>query len=143
MPKSSRLTRMMDHGPGHPLAWIVWSVPAFFFLYEYILRILPGIIEHTLEREFAVNESQIGGALGMYYFAYAHAAGGGHPARRYVPDPAGGAAVLCAIGMVVFPMSSTEFAWRAAGSSSASDPRSPSPPSTWRWSGSPPGRCPC
>ncbi len=111
MPKSSRLTRMMDHGPGHPLAWIVWSVPAFFFLYEYILRILPGIIEHTLEREFAVNESQIGGALGMYYFAYA-------PMQLVVGillDRYGsrillaGAAVLCAIGMVVFPMSSTEF----------------------------------
>ena len=65
------LQRINQHGPGHPLAWIVWAVPAFFFLYEYILRILPGMIEQTLEREFAINESEMGGALGMYYFAYA------------------------------------------------------------------------
>ena len=111
MARTNGLQRINEHGPGHPLAWIVWSVPAFFFLYEYILRILPGVIEHTLEREFSIHESQIGGALGMYYFAYA-------PMQLVVGvllDRYGarvllaGAAVLCAIGMVIFPLSSTAF----------------------------------
>ncbi len=110
------LQRINQHGPGHPLAWIVWAVPAFFFLYEYILRILPGMIEQTLEREFAINESEMGGALGMYYFAYA-------PMQLVVGillDRYGarvllaGAAVLCVIGMTVFAMSSTQ--WGLAGS---------------------------
>ncbi len=111
MPRAIGLQRINEHGPGHPLAWVVWSVPAFFFLYEYILRILPGILERDLEREFSLTESQLGGALGMYYFAYA-------PMQLVVGvllDRYGarvllaGAAVICAIGMVVFPMSSTEF----------------------------------
>lgn len=111
MPRANGLQRVNEHGPGHPLAWIIWSVPAFFFLYEYILRILPGIIERDLEKEFALDQSQIGAGLGMYYFAYA-------PMQLVVGillDRYGarvllaGAAVICAIGMVVFPMSSTEF----------------------------------
>ncbi len=111
MARTNGLQRINEHGPGHPLAWIVWSVPAFFFLYEYILRILPGVIERTLEREFSLNESEMGGALGMYYFAYA-------PMQLVVGillDRYGarvllaGAAMFCAIGMVIFPMSSTQF----------------------------------
>ena len=111
MPRANGLIRVNSQGPGHPLAWIVWSVPAFFFLYEYILRIMPGIIEQDLEREFKLDESAIGGSLGMYYFAYA-------PMQLVVGvllDRFGarvllaGAAVICAVGLVVFSMSSTTF----------------------------------
>ncbi|MDG2201776.1 MAG: MFS transporter [Phycisphaerales bacterium] len=116
MSRANGLIRVNDHGPGHPLAWIVWSVPAFFFLYEYILRIMPGIIEKDLEHEFHIDEATIGGSLGMYYFAYA-------PMQLVVGillDRFGarvllaGAAVICAMGLIVFSMSSTT--WGLAGS---------------------------
>ena len=60
MPRANGLQRVNEHGPGHPLAWIIWSVPAFFFLYEYILRILPGIIERDLEAAEAAKHRVIG-----------------------------------------------------------------------------------
>ncbi|MAB83925.1 MAG: hypothetical protein CMJ24_10910 [Phycisphaerae bacterium] len=111
MARASGLTRINDHGPGHPLAWIVWSVPAFFFLYEYLLRIMPGIIEKDLEQEFGIDEAAMGGSLSMYYFAYAPM----QLAVGVLLDRFGarilltGAAVICVIGLVVFSMSTTPF----------------------------------
>ncbi|MEE3001431.1 MAG: MFS transporter [Planctomycetota bacterium] len=104
------LARVNDHGaPGHPMTWLVWFVPAIFFLYEYLLRVAPGVIEKDLEKQFHLDEGGMGGALGMYYYAYA-------PMQLVVGvllDRYGArllltlAAVFCSIGLVFFSMAET------------------------------------
>jgi sugar phosphate permease len=104
------LMRINSHGgPGHPMAWVVWLVPAIFFSFELILRLIPSMIETDLETEFQLDEAQMGGILGMYYYAYA-------PMQLVVGillDRYGarillaGAAVLCAFGLVLMSMAST------------------------------------
>ncbi|MDG2423417.1 MAG: MFS transporter [Phycisphaerales bacterium] len=66
-----RWRKIEAHGPGHPLAWVIWSVPAFFFLYEFILRIAPSLILPDLEKSMNISAGGIGAALGAYYYAYA------------------------------------------------------------------------
>lgn len=66
-----RWRRIEAHGPGHPLAWLIWSVPALFFLYEFILRIAPSLMLPDLESAMHLSEGGIGAALGAYYYAYA------------------------------------------------------------------------
>ncbi|MCH2133029.1 MAG: MFS transporter [Phycisphaerales bacterium] len=66
-----RWRRVEAHGPGHPLAWVIWSVPALFFLYEFILRIAPSLVLPELEQELNLTAGGIGAALGAYYYAYA------------------------------------------------------------------------
>lgn len=101
------LMRINEHGgPGHPMAWIVWLVPALFFSYELILRLMPSIIETDLETQFKLTDGEMGGVLGMYYYAYA-------PMQLVVGvllDRYGarvllsGAAVLCVIGLVLMSL---------------------------------------
>ena len=110
MIRHSGLMRINTHGgPGHPMAWVVWLVPALFFSYELILRLIPSMIESNLETEFQLDEAQMGGILGMYYYAYA-------PMQLVVGlllDRYGarlllaGAAILCAIGLVLMSMANT------------------------------------
>ena len=111
MIKPGGLMRINEHGgPGHPMAWIVWLVPALFFSYELILRLTPSIIETDLQSQFKINDAEMGGVLGMYYYAYA-------PMQLVVGvmlDRYGarlllvGAALLCVIGLVL--MASAESA---------------------------------
>ncbi|MEE2907895.1 MAG: MFS transporter [Planctomycetota bacterium] len=98
-----RWRQIEAHGPGHPLAWVIWSVPALFFLYEFILRIAPSLLLPDLERSMHLTEVGIGAALGAYYYAYA-------PMQLVVGvllDRFGSrrlltlAAVICVIGLAV------------------------------------------
>lgn len=91
------------------MAWFIWFAAAMFFLYEYILRVAPGIIEKDLERQFDLDEAGMGGALGMYYYAYA-------PMQLVVGvllDRFGPrlllslAAATCSVGLVIFSMADT------------------------------------
>ncbi len=66
-----RWRRVEAHGPGHPLTWIIWVVPALFFLYEFVVRIAPSLMVPTLQQELEVNQADLGGILGAYYYAYA------------------------------------------------------------------------
>ena len=66
-----RWQKIEAHGPGHPLVWIIWGVPALFFLYEFILRIAPSLMLPELEEDLQVNSSEMGASLGAYYYAYA------------------------------------------------------------------------
>lgn len=104
------LMRINTHGgPGHPMAWVVWLVPALFFSYELILRLIPSMIEPDLEAEFQLNEAQMGGILGMYYYAYApmQLAVGLLLDRYGARLLLAGAAILCAIGLVLMSMADT------------------------------------
>ncbi|MBG79513.1 MAG: hypothetical protein CMJ39_02240 [Phycisphaerae bacterium] len=66
-----RWQKIEAHGPGHPLVWLIWGVPALFFLYEFILRISPSLMLPELEQELKINSSEMGASLGAYYYAYA------------------------------------------------------------------------
>ena len=104
------LARVNHHGaPGHPMAWFIWFAAALFFLYEYILRVAPGIIEKDLEKQFHLDEGGMGGALGMYYYAYAPMQlAVGVLLDRYGPRLLLSlAAVTCSIGLVIFSMADT------------------------------------
>ena len=98
-----RWRRVEAFGPGHPLAWIIWSVPALFFLYEFILRIAPSLMLPELEQKMQLTAGGIGAALGAYYYAYA-------PMQLVVGvllDRFGSrkllcmAALICVIGLIV------------------------------------------
>ncbi len=56
---------------GRSRAWLYWSLPAFFFLYEFMLRVSPSVAEKTIQTEFAVSAAAFGFAMGLYYYAYA------------------------------------------------------------------------
>ncbi len=56
---------------GRRRAWLYWSLPAIFFLYEFMLRVSPSVAEQTIQTEFAVTAGTFGFAMGLYYYSYA------------------------------------------------------------------------
>lgn len=93
-----------DYPGGRSKAWLAWSMPALFFLYEFMIRVSPGVIEGSLQTQFKVSTSEIGFSMSMYYYAYA-------PMQLVVGillDRLGGrwpmaiAALICAFGCVLF-----------------------------------------
>lgn len=53
------------------LAWLNFLIPAMFFGYEYLLRVLPSILFTTLHQQFVVSATQMSFVLSWYYYAYA------------------------------------------------------------------------
>ena len=51
-------------------AWIAWSIPGLFFLYEFMIRVLPAVIEGPLQKELGVSAGDIGLSMSFYYYAY-------------------------------------------------------------------------
>lgn len=51
-------------------AWLIWGAAAVFYLYEYILRISPGVMTQSLMRDFAITSSELGFMVSFYYYAY-------------------------------------------------------------------------
>ena len=111
-----RWRRVEAFGPGHPLAWIIWSVPALFFLYEFILRIAPSLMLPELQEDMHLTAGGIGAALGAYYYAYA-------PMQLVVGvllDRFGsrkllcGAAFVCVAGLVIGAGVTTSFGLAAS-----------------------------
>lgn len=93
-----------EYPAGRPKAWLAWSMPALFFLYEFMIRVSPGVIEGDLQAQFEVSTTQIGFSMSMYYYAYA-------PMQLVVGillDRLGGrwpmaiAALICAMGCFLF-----------------------------------------
>lgn len=52
------------------LAWIAWCSAAVFYLYEYFVRVAPGIMEEELLRSFGTTATALGLATGVYYTIY-------------------------------------------------------------------------
>ncbi len=52
------------------LPWIVVLVGAFFYFYEYILRILPSVMLYDLMHTFKIGSAGIGLLSGFYFYAY-------------------------------------------------------------------------
>ncbi|MBI2792879.1 MAG: MFS transporter [Gammaproteobacteria bacterium] len=51
--------------------WLLWSIAAIFYAYEFIHRVVPSILTEELRATFSVNEHQLGLIGAMYFYAYA------------------------------------------------------------------------
>ncbi|MBP9753005.1 MAG: MFS transporter [Proteobacteria bacterium] len=51
-------------------AWVVWATAAFFYLYEYILRVSPGAMTTHLMEAFQVSATSLGVLSSFYYYSY-------------------------------------------------------------------------
>lgn len=56
---------------GGKLAWFAWIAAVVFYLYEYLVRVAPSVMESELAKQFSASAATMGTALGAYYFVYA------------------------------------------------------------------------
>ncbi|MCH2133005.1 MAG: MFS transporter [Phycisphaerales bacterium] len=103
-PQTATIDLHNTYPGGRGKAWLAWSMPALFFLYEFLIRVTPGVIEGTLQQEFDVTAGVIGFNMSLYYYAYA-------PMQLVVGvllDRLGGrsplavASLVCAAGCLLF-----------------------------------------
>ncbi|MDR1414036.1 MAG: MFS transporter [Puniceicoccales bacterium] len=99
------------------LAWIVWTVAVIFYLYEYLVRVAPSVMEEELAAQFSASTATMGAVLGSYYFVYA-------PLQLFAGilfDRFGGrailipASILVVIGCLIPVIPSTSLAYLTAG----------------------------
>ncbi len=66
-------TTAEDQAPSrHRLTgWIAWGVVSLFYLYEFLIRVAPSVMEPELQRSFHLSAAGLGAALGAYYYIYA------------------------------------------------------------------------
>jgi MFS family permease len=50
--------------------WLVCGLGAFFYCYEYFLRILPSVMTEDLLKMFNINGEAFGNLVAFYYYAY-------------------------------------------------------------------------
>lgn len=53
------------------LKWIIWSLAAIFYLYEYFLRVSPSVMIRDLMRSFMVDATAVGFLSASYFYIYA------------------------------------------------------------------------
>lgn len=54
----------------HIMRWVVWSLAALFYLYEYFLRVSPSVMTSELISSFGVNAAAIGVLSAFYFYTY-------------------------------------------------------------------------
>jgi len=52
------------------IGWVICTLAAIFYCYEYLLRIEPGVMVTQLMQQFQANATQIGMLSAFYYFIY-------------------------------------------------------------------------
>ena len=52
------------------VAWSTWLVLAFFYAYQFVIRIVPNIIMQDIADKYQVNADEIGHFAGIYYIGY-------------------------------------------------------------------------
>ena len=52
-------------------AWLVWSLAAAFYFYEYFLQVSPGVMVPDLMRDFKVDATKLGNLAAFYFYSYA------------------------------------------------------------------------
>ena len=50
----------------HLLPWLICGVGAAFYIYEYVLRITPGVITHELMAYFGINALVVSNLAAFY-----------------------------------------------------------------------------
>jgi len=54
----------------HPMRWVFWALAAFFYFYEYFLRVQPSVIIPELMSAFSVDATAIGSLSAFYFYIY-------------------------------------------------------------------------
>jgi len=49
----------------------VWAIASCFYLYEFVVRVAPGVMETSLQRDLDASAGELATALGAYYYIYA------------------------------------------------------------------------
>jgi len=57
--------------PSGILPWIMWSLGALFYFYEFLLQVSPSVMVNDLMRAFHVNATQVSNLSAAYLYAYA------------------------------------------------------------------------
>lgn len=52
-------------------AWLIWSLGALFYFYEFALQSSPSVMVPELMHDFQVNGTQLGNLSAFYFYAYA------------------------------------------------------------------------
>lgn len=98
-------------------AWLIWACAAFFYYYEYILRIAPSVMTEELMYDFKITSSVLGSMVALYYYAYvALQIPGGFIVdligpRRIIAI----SSLLCAAGTLIFVYSPPYLFWAQVG----------------------------
>lgn len=89
-------------------AWIIWALSAAFFFYEFLLQIAPGVMKTDLMESFMINATSFGIMGTFYYIGYASMqVPAGLLLDRFGPRILlAFAAVLCALGTILFALTS-------------------------------------
>ncbi len=53
------------------VGWVAWGVVSLFYLYEFLIRVAPSVMEPELQKSFHLSAAGLGAALGAYYYIYA------------------------------------------------------------------------
>jgi predicted MFS family arabinose efflux permease len=87
-------------------AYIAWGCAASFYFYQYILRVLPGVMEPVLKAEFSTTAEQFGtlGAYYLYPYAFFQIPVGMLIDRVGVKNTILGSIILCIVGTSILSM---------------------------------------
>ena len=61
----------MTSTPSAFKAWLIWSLSALFYFYEFALQSSPSVMVPELMRDFQVTGTQLGHLSAFYFYAYA------------------------------------------------------------------------
>lgn len=53
------------------MPWLMWALPTLFFAYQFIIRIIPGLIMPELMQKLQIDATFYGFFASIYYFGYA------------------------------------------------------------------------
>ena len=53
------------------LGWLIWSLGALFYGYEYFLQVSPSVMVPDLMRSFHIGGAALGNLTAFYFYAYA------------------------------------------------------------------------
>ncbi len=52
-------------------AWLIWSLGAIFYAYEFLLQVSPNVMQQDLMRAFGITAAGLGQLGALYFYAYA------------------------------------------------------------------------
>lgn len=98
------------------LPYIVCTLAAMFYLYEFVLQVSPSVMTNELMRDLQLNAAGLGGMAAFYYYAYTPMQiPAGLLFDRYGPRLLITFAILiCAVGAFFFGLTNN-VAWASAG----------------------------
>ncbi|WP_131777722.1 MFS transporter [Legionella fairfieldensis] len=66
MSQSEKTGRISQIG----FAWVVWGLAAAFYFSDYLARVAPGVMHHSLQLAFGINEAGFGILTASFYIPY-------------------------------------------------------------------------